>query len=140
MGPPFYNQVNVPIGLVLLALIGIGPVIAWRRATWANLRKNFQIPTIIALITAGVLFPFVPLSGRSEIFTYATFILCAFVMTCILREFLNGARARMGLEDGGNFVSELGTLTWRNKRRYGGYIVHIGTVLIFRRHSRVAVV
>ena len=131
VGPPFYNQVNVPIGLVLLALIGIGPVISWRRSTWANLKKNFQIPVLVGLITAGVLFPIIPLGGRSEIFTYVTFILCAFVMACILREFLNGARARMGLEDGGNFFSELGTLTWRNKRRYGGYTVHIGMVLIF---------
>jgi len=130
VGPPFYNQVNVPIGLVLLALIGIGPVIAWRRATWVNLKKNFQIPVIIGLVTAGVLFPIVPLSGRSEIFTYVAFILCAFVMASILREFLNGARARMSLA-GGNFFGELGTLTWRNKRRYGGYIVHIGMVVIF---------
>ena len=131
VGPPFYNQVNVPIGLVLLALIGIGPVIAWRRATWANLKKNFLIPAIVGLVTAVVLFPIVPLNGRAEIFTYVTFILCAFVSTCILREFLNGTRARMGQEEGGNFFGELGTLTWRNKRRYGGYIVHIGTVLIF---------
>ncbi|MCH8312090.1 MAG: heme lyase CcmF/NrfE family subunit [Nitrospinae bacterium] len=131
VGPPFYNQVNVPIGLVLLALIGIGPVIAWRRATWVNLKKNFQIPVIIGLVTAAVLFPIVPLGGRSEIFTYVTFILCAFVMASILREFLNGTRARMSLEEGGNFFGELGILTWRNKRRYGGYIVHIGMVLIF---------
>jgi len=130
VGPPFYNQVNVPIGLVLLALIGIGPVIAWRRATWSNLKKNFLIPCVAGLIAAAALFPVVPLKERAEIFAYLTFILCVFVMSCILIEFFKGARARADMNNG-NFVSELGTLTWRNKRRYGGYIVHVGVVLIF---------
>ncbi|MFQ5483299.1 MAG: heme lyase CcmF/NrfE family subunit, partial [Nitrospinaceae bacterium] len=60
VGPPFYNQVNVPIGLVLLALIGIGPVIAWRRATWSNLKRNFTKPVAAALVGAMVLFPLAP--------------------------------------------------------------------------------
>ena len=130
VGPPFYNQVNVPIGLVLLALIGIGPVIAWKRATWSNLKKNFLLPITAALITAVVLFPVVPLQERAEIFTYITFILCVFVLTSILREFFKGASARRD-QHGGTFMGELASLTWHNKRRYGGYIVHIGVVLIF---------
>ncbi|GJL77483.1 MAG: cytochrome c biogenesis protein CcmF [Nitrospinaceae bacterium] len=130
VGPPFYNQVNVPIGLVLLALIGIGPVIAWKRATWSNLKKNFLMPVAAALIAAAVLFPIVPLKERAEIFTYITFILCVFVMTCILKEFFKGALARRE-QHGGTFIGEVASLTWHNKRRYGGYIVHIGVVLIF---------
>ncbi len=130
VGPPFYNQVNVPIGLVLLALIGIGPVIAWKRATWSNLKKNFMLPLANALIAAVVLFFIVPLEERAEIFTYITFILCVFVLTCILKEFFKGAVARRELHNS-NFVGELASLTWHNKRRYGGYIVHIGVVLIF---------
>ena len=61
VGPPFYNQVNVPIGLALLALIGIGPIIAWRKATWSNLRKNFLKPVMFALIGGAILFPVLPI-------------------------------------------------------------------------------
>lgn len=130
VGPPFYNQVNVPIGLVLLALIGVGPVIAWKRAAWSNLKKNFLAPVTAALIMAAVLFPVVPLQERAEIFTYITFILCAFTLVSILKEFFKGALVRRD-QYGGTFMGELAALTWRNKRRYGGYVVHIGVVLIF---------
>jgi cytochrome c-type biogenesis protein CcmF len=130
VGPPFYNQVNVPIGLVLLALIGIGPVIAWRRATWSNLKKNFFAPVMVALVFAVALFPFLPMGNRSEIYTYITFVICSFVLTSIFIEFWKGAMSRMGLHEE-NFFSALSTLTWRNKRRYGGYVVHIGVVMVF---------
>jgi cytochrome c-type biogenesis protein CcmF len=130
VGPPFYNQVNVPIGLVLLALIGIGPVIAWRRATWSNLKKNFFAPVMVAVVFAVALFPFIPLGSRSEIYTYLTFVICAFVLTSIGIEFWKGSRSRMNTHEE-NFFGALGALTWRNKRRYGGYVVHIGVVMIF---------
>tara|TARA_B100000686_G_scaffold295208_1_gene325907 strand:- start:1248 stop:3263 length:2016 start_codon:yes stop_codon:yes gene_type:complete len=130
VGPPFYNQVNVPIGLVLLALIGIGPLIAWRRATWVNLKKNFQIPLIAASIGGAGLYSIVPLTNKAEIMSYLTFLLSIFVMTCILSEFYKGAFARMDLHEE-TFFGALATLIWKNKRRYGGYTVHIGTVLIF---------
>ena len=97
VGPPFYNQVNVPIGLALLALVGIGPVIAWRRATLSNLKKNFFRPLAAAFITAIALLPVIPLGSRVENYTYIAFILCAFVMTCILLEFYKGTTSRMGL-------------------------------------------
>ncbi len=130
VGPPFYNQVNVPIGLALLALIGIGPIIAWRRATWSNLKKNFMKPLLAGLLAAGVLFPFLPLGSRSEIYSYITFVLCVFVMTTILIEFFKGAVARKSLHDE-KLPEALASLVWRSKSRYGGYIVHIGVVLIF---------
>ena len=84
VGPPFYNQVNVPIGLALLALIGIGPVIAWRRATFSNLKKNFFKPLAAAFIAAVAMLPVIPLGSRVENYTYLTFILCVFVLACIL--------------------------------------------------------
>ena len=130
VGPPFYNQVNVPIGLALLALVGIGPVIAWRRATLSNLKKNFLKPLAAAFITAIALLPVIPLGSRVENYTYIAFILCAFVMTCILLEFYKGTTSRMGSHEE-SMLGALTTVTWRNKRRYGGYIVHIGVVLIF---------
>ncbi len=130
VGPPFYNQVNVPIGMVLLALIGIGPVIAWRRSSWSNLKKNFTKPVLTAAVGAAILFPFVPLTDKSEIFTYITFILCIFVMTSMLIEFRKGTGARMEAH-GESPVNALSGMVWKNKGRYGGYIVHLGVVLIF---------
>ena len=130
VGPPFYNQVNVPIGMALLALVGIGPLIAWRKASWANLKKNFFGPILAALTSAAILFPLLPLNNKAEIFTYITFVLCVFVMVCILSEFYRGTMARMQLNKE-TFRGALGTLIWKNKRRYGGYIVHIGIVMIF---------
>lgn len=130
VGPPFYNQVNVPIGMVLLALIGIGPVIAWRRSSWSNLKRNFTKPVLTAAIGAAMMFPFVPLTDKSEIFTYITFILCIFVMTSMFIEFMKGTGARMEAR-GESPVNALSGLVWKNKGRYGGYIVHLGVVLIF---------
>jgi cytochrome c-type biogenesis protein CcmF len=130
VGPPFYNQVNVPIGLALLALIGIGPLIAWRRATLSNLKKNFLKPLAAALLFGAALFAFVPLGGRADILAYVAFVLCVFVMGCIVSEFYKGAAARMDLHEESG-LGALGALTWRNKRRYGGYVVHVGVVLIF---------
>ena len=130
VGPPFYNQVNVPIGMVLLALIGIGPVIAWRRSSWSNLKRNFTKPVLTAAIGAAIMFPFVPLTDKSEIFTYITFILCIFVMTSMLIEFMKGTGARMEAR-GESPVNALSGMVWKNKGRYGGYIVHLGVVLIF---------
>ena len=130
VGPPFYNQVNVPIGLALLALIGIGPIIAWRRATWSNLKKNFLKPVTISLVGGAVLFPLLPLSNRSEIYTYIAFILCIFVLSSMLIEFFKGTMARHDLHEE-TAIGALGSLIWHNKRRYGGYIVHIGVVMIY---------
>ena len=130
VGPPFYNQVNVPIAMVLLALVGIGPVIAWKKASWSNLKRNFTRPLLAGLVAAVVIFPFAPLTNKSEILTYVTFILCAFTLTSILTEFYKGAVARRELYSE-SFVGALTSLTWKNKRRYGGYMVHIGIVIIF---------
>ena len=130
VGPPFYNQVNVPIGLALLALIGIGPIIAWRRATWSNLKKNFLKPVTISLIGGAILFPLLPLSSRSEIYTYIAFILCIFVMSSMLIEFFKGTMARLDSHEE-TAIGALGSLIWHSKRRYGGYIVHIGVVMIY---------
>ena len=129
VGPPFYNQVNVPIGLALLALIGIGPIIAWRRATWSNLKKNFLKPLMFASVGGAVLFPILPLSNRSEIYTYIAFILCIFVLSSMLIEFYKGTMARYTSSE--TVLGALGSLIWNNKRRYGGYTVHIGVVMIY---------
>jgi cytochrome c-type biogenesis protein CcmF len=126
VGPPFFNRVNLPIGLILLALMGIGPAIAWRRASGRNLRKNFVWPVVVGAATVtGFL-----VVGARHPMALATIGTSAFVMTIIVVEFWKGttARARIG---GENYATAFGQLVWRNRRRWGGYIVHVGVVLIF---------
>ena len=87
-------------------------------------------PVIISLTGGAILFPLLPLSNRSEIYTYIAFILCIFVMASMLIEFFKGTMARRGLH-GETTMNALRSLIWNNKRRYGGYTVHIGVVMIY---------
>jgi cytochrome c-type biogenesis protein CcmF len=126
VGPPFFERVNFPIGLVLLALAGIGPVIAWRRATKKNLQRNFATPVIAGLAVAAALWT----SGARHALALTTWSISAFVLTIIVTEFWKGTRARARIENEG-YATAFFHLVSRNRRRWGGYIVHVGIVLIF---------
>ncbi|MCH7824475.1 MAG: heme lyase CcmF/NrfE family subunit [Acidobacteria bacterium] len=123
VGPPFFNRVNVPIMLLLLLLTGVGPLIAWRKASLPSLKRAFATPTATGVVTLGTMFYL----GVRDFATVMAFALAAFVTATILQEFWRGARAR-GSATGEAFHRALVSLTWRNKRRYGGYIIHIGIV------------
>ena len=124
VGPPYFNKVNVPIGLVLIFLMGIGPLISWRKASLENLKKNFMLPIIIGLLSAIVLV-FIGIRQITAIISYA---LCLFVLTTVLIEFYRGVKVRSSR--GENYFLAFSRLISRNRRRYGGYVVHIGVVLI----------
>jgi cytochrome c-type biogenesis protein CcmF len=126
VGPPFFEKVNFPIGLILLALAGIGPVIAWRRASKKNLRKNFFIPTAVGLVVAVGLW----LAGARHALPLVTWSICAFVIAIIAIEFWKGTRARARIE-GEGYVLAFFHLVTRNRRRWGGYIVHVGMVMLY---------
>ncbi len=126
VGPPFYNRVNVPVGLILLLLMGIGPVIAWRRASRRNLRKNFTLPAAAGLSMLVAL----AVSGIRHATVLATFSIAVFVMTIVVREFWKGTKTRARIAGEGN-LSALRSLVRRNRHRWGGYIVHVGVVVIF---------
>ena len=126
VGPPWFNQVNVPIGLGLLFLMGIGPMLAWRRTSLNALKRAFMIPVAGAL-AAGVVFFF---KGFTHPYSLMAMTLATFVALTIFQEFFKGARAR-GASLGENFAEALVNLTLRNTRRYGGYVVHFAIVLIF---------
>ena len=126
VGPAFFQQVNFPIGLALLALAGIGPVIAWRRATKRNLQKNFATPVIVGLVVAAGLWS----AGARHALPLVTWGIGAFVLTILATEFWKGTRARARIE-GEGYVPALFHLVSRNRRRWGGYIVHVGMVMIF---------
>lgn len=126
VGPPFFNQVTVPIFLVLLLITGICPLIAWRRASVKNLKRNFLYPLITALVGGTTLF----LLGIKHPYALISFALSSFVTATIVLEFYRGARARHKMAKEG-YLRAFFSLIWRNKRRYGGYIIHIGVVMIF---------
>jgi cytochrome c-type biogenesis protein CcmF len=123
---PFFNKVNVPIGLFLLLLTGIGPLIAWRRSSWDSLRRAFLWPTVGAGVLAVALFA----AGIHHIYALMSFALCLFVTLTISAEFLKGANA-IRARSGQNLVAAMVELTHRNTRRYGGYIVHMAIVIMF---------
>jgi len=126
VGAPFFNKVNIPIALVLLFLTGVGPLFAWRKTSIGSLRKNFQTPAAISLAFGGVLFAL----GVRQFYPQVSLILCVFVTITIVMEFYRGARVIAG-KSGRSLLGSAVTLTRRNTRRYGGYIIHFGMVLIF---------
>ncbi|HEV2645695.1 MAG TPA: heme lyase CcmF/NrfE family subunit [Acidobacteriaceae bacterium] len=136
VGAPFYNRVNIPIGLFLLLLTGIGPLLAWRSTSLRSIRRNFILPAIVMAATAIILM-FTGLRPwndgddmQSTLFALVAFTLGAGVVTAILEEFLRGAKVVRTQTSTNLFASAL-TLIRRNTRRYGGYIVHFGIVVMF---------
>ncbi len=126
VGAPFYNKTAVPLGLLLLLLTGAGPLLAWRKTSFQSLRRNFTVPLIVAGVAGAVLFGF----GLRHLYAWMTVFLSVFVAVCTLGEFYKGARTRQRAT-GENFAEAMYNLTMRNTRRYGGYIIHLGIVLIF---------
>ncbi len=122
---PFFNKVNIPLGLFLLFLTGVGPLLAWRNTSLRSLKKNFTIPIIVSLLAGAILIGF----GMRHFYSLVSLVLSIFVTCTILMEFHRGALARK--RQGDNYLEALWILTFRNTRRYGGYIVHLGIVFLF---------
>jgi cytochrome c-type biogenesis protein CcmF len=135
VGAPFYNRVAIPIGLFLLLLTGVGPLLPWRATSLRSIRRNFVVPVItlwaavIVALAAGVR-PWKDGEFDSgNFYALVAFAISAGVMAAILSEFLRGARV-ISQQTGRNLVSATWLLTRRNTRRYGGYIIHIGVVIV----------
>ena len=126
VGPPFFNRVNVPLGLLLLALTGIGPLIAWRKASTANLKRQFIVPGLAGLVTLAALLAV----GMRDLYAVMALALAGFVTGTIAQEFYRGIRARRRMH-GESVPVAFGRLIGRNRRRYGGYLVHAGIVIYF---------
>jgi cytochrome c-type biogenesis protein CcmF len=133
VGPPFFNAVNIPLGLLLLALTGIGPLIAWRKASVSNLRRQFATPAITGLVCGLALFA----AGMRSVGALIAYVLCGFVAATIVQEFYKGIRARQAIHGESVFTGFV-HLVARNRRRYGGYIVHAGIVMLFAAFAGLA--
>ena len=126
VGPPFFNTVNVPLGLLLLGLTGVGPLIAWRKASTSNLKRQFAAPVTIALAVGILLL----VLGMRDVYALIAYTLAGFVAATIGQEFQKGISARRHIHGESLPVAAV-RLVGRNRRRYGGYIVHAGIVVLF---------
>jgi cytochrome c-type biogenesis protein CcmF len=122
----WYNRLMVPIGLFLLFLTGVGPLFAWRRTSIDSLRRNFQWPGAAAVLLVGGLI----VAGMRNFYALVSFGFCLFVALTVIIEFYKGARA-IAAKNAMNLLRATIELTHRNTRRYGGYLVHMGIVLMF---------
>jgi cytochrome c-type biogenesis protein CcmF len=131
VGPPWFDRYTVPLALILVLLSGIGPAIAWRRATPANARRNFVTPSAVALATLVVLLVIGgPATLTQKPLAIAMFCCGAFVAGSIGQEFFRGMRARAAMAHEAPLLA-LVALVRRNRRRYGGFVVHIGIAILF---------
>jgi cytochrome c-type biogenesis protein CcmF len=131
VGAPFFNRVNVPIALLLLILTAVGPLLAWRKTSAESLRRNFLIPAVLALGTAVVLIArgMRPWQEISHLYSLITISLAVLVAATVASEFIRGGRV-IARHNGSSLLAGMLQLTRRNTRRYGGYVVHLGVVVV----------
>jgi cytochrome c-type biogenesis protein CcmF len=131
VGPPFFNRVNVPIAIFLVLLTGVGPLLAWRKTSLDSLKRNFRWPTVLLVLTAIALIAggMKPWQDASYFYSLMAISLSAFVIATVVGEFWRGGRV-IARQTGVNIAQGMVTITRRNTRRYGGYLVHIGVVFI----------
>lgn len=131
VGGPFFNKVNVPIAMFLLLLTGVGPLLAWRSTSFQSLKRNFTIPAVCALITASLLMAigWRPWRDVATFYSVIAVSLAALVGATIFSEFYRGACV-IARHTGKSLLTSVFQLTRRNTRRYGGYIVHFGVIVI----------
>jgi len=125
VGAPFFNKINVPIGLFLLFLTGVGPLLAWRKTSIESMRRIFMWPTIAGVVVGVATIA----AGVRSIYPIMSFAISAFVLMTLITEFGRAARTRVR-NTGENMVRALFEITATNKRRYGGYITHLGFLML----------
>jgi len=125
VGPPFFNRVEGPIFLGVIILMGVAPLLPWRRASQQHLVRNFLLPFSLSIVGGVGLILF----GIREAWAVVSFAVVFFVTLTIFTEYFRGTRAQMK-RSGDNPLRALSTLVSKNRRRYGGYVIHLGVVLM----------
>ena len=134
VGPPFFNTVNIPLGLLLLALTGVGPLIAWRKASTSNLRRQFAVPAAARpRSSACALFAL----GMRDVYALVAYTLADSSRRRSVRSSRRGSRRAAAIH-GEALPPAFVRLVARNRRRYGGYIVHAGIVVLFSAFAGLA--
>jgi cytochrome c-type biogenesis protein CcmF len=131
VGPPFFNRVMIPVALLLLLLTAVGPLLAWRRTSLESLKRNFQLP-ILGALAAGVLLIALgvqPWRKTEYFYSLMAVMLSVLVALAVGSEFIRGGRV-IARHTGQNLLAAIVQLVHRNTRRYGGYIVHFGVIVI----------
>jgi cytochrome c-type biogenesis protein CcmF len=127
LAAPWFDRYTTPLAILLVLFTGIGPLLAWRRVSWASARRVFLTPAIVAgLVGLGLL---LFTNAADSLWALALFVFAAFALTGLAQEFWRGAAARRSLA-GGSMPAALLAVTSRNRRRYGGYIVHVGVAVL----------
>ena len=134
LAAPWFDQYTTPVAIALVLFTGIGPLLAWRRVTWSSARRVFAAPLVATAVVFVLLIAFT--DARGEPWALALFTFAAFALTALAQEFWRGAAARRSLS-GGSMPGALVGVTTRNRRRYGGYIVHVGIVAAADRRRRL---
>jgi len=127
LAAPWFDRYTTPLAIGLVLFTGIGPLLAWRRVSWATAKRVFALPLAAAGLTLVALLAFT--EAADSLWALALFVFAAFALAGIGQEFWTGARARRRLA-GGSTLGSLAAIVGRNRRRYGGYVVHIGVVLL----------
>ncbi len=125
VGTPYFNTIAAPIGTLLILLVGICPLIPWKKASLRNLAQNFAYPLAVGLVTAALLF----WQDVRNVPALIAFSVCAFVLATVALEFVRGVRVRLKTT-GENLAEAVWHLVSRNRRRWGGYVVHVAIILM----------
>ncbi|MGA8745162.1 MAG: cytochrome c-type biogenesis CcmF C-terminal domain-containing protein [Solirubrobacterales bacterium] len=127
LAAPWFDRYTTPLAILLVLFTGIGPLLAWRRVSWASAKRVFLKPAIFAAAVALALILATDTTHRP--WAFALFVFASFALAGLVQEFWQGAAARRSIS-GGSLPAALGGVVSRNRRRYGGYIVHIGIAVV----------
>jgi cytochrome c-type biogenesis protein CcmF len=123
LAAPWFDRYTTPLAIGLVLFTGVGPLLAWRRISWASAKRVFLVPAVVAAAAGLGLVLFT--DAADSLWALALFVFAAFALTGLAQEFWRGAAARRSLR-GGSIAAALAGVVSRNRRRYGGYVVHIG--------------
>ncbi|HVO55624.1 MAG TPA: heme lyase CcmF/NrfE family subunit [Solirubrobacterales bacterium] len=127
LAAPWFDRYTTPLAILLVLFTGIGPLLAWRRVSWASAKRVFRLPLAVAAVALVVLLAFTDAGHKP--WALGLFVFAAFALAGLAQEFWNGAAARRKIS-GDSMPAALGAVVSRNRRRYGGYIVHAGVAVI----------